>query len=74
MARGKKHTPEKIVGLLRQIEVGVANGKTTPAACREGGITNRPTTNGARHQHKCRSFFQPSCLVVQPSHRRIPSD
>ncbi len=24
MARGKKHTPEQIVNLLRQIEVGVA--------------------------------------------------
>ena len=31
MARGKKHTPERIVGHLRQIEVAVANGKTTPA-------------------------------------------
>ncbi len=41
MARGKKHTPEQIVSLLRQIEVGVANGKTTPAACREGGITEQ---------------------------------
>ena len=38
MARGKKHTPEQIVSLLRQIEVAVANGKTTPAACRENGI------------------------------------
>ena len=26
MARGKKHTPEQIVSLLRQIEVAVANG------------------------------------------------
>jgi hypothetical protein len=25
------------VSLLRQIEVAVANGKTTPIACREGG-------------------------------------
>ena len=31
MARGKKHTPEQIVSLLRQIEVAVANGKTTPS-------------------------------------------
>ena len=38
MARGKRHTPEQIVGLLRQIEVAVANGKATPAACRESGI------------------------------------
>ena len=29
MARGKKHTPEQVVNLLRQIEVAVANGKTT---------------------------------------------
>jgi hypothetical protein len=29
MARGKKHQPEQIVNLLRQIEVAVANGKTT---------------------------------------------
>jgi len=41
MAKGKKHTPEQIVSLLRQIEVAVANGKTTPVACREGGITEQ---------------------------------
>jgi transposase-like protein len=41
MARAKKHTPEQIVSLLRQIEVGVANGKATPAACQEGGITEQ---------------------------------
>jgi putative transposase len=41
MARGKKHTPEHIVNVLRQVEVAVANGKTTPAACREGGITEQ---------------------------------
>ena len=41
MARGKKHTAEQIVSLLRQIEVAVANGKTTPVACREHGITEQ---------------------------------
>ena len=41
MAKGKKHTPEQIVSLLRQIEVAVANGKTTPIACRESGITEQ---------------------------------
>ena len=41
MARGKKHTPEQVVNLLRQIEVAVANGKTTPVACRENGITEQ---------------------------------
>ena len=42
MARGKKHTPEQIVKLLRQVEVAVANGKTTPGlACKEAGITEQ---------------------------------
>lgn len=31
MARGKKHTAEQIVNLLRQVEVGIANGKTFTA-------------------------------------------
>jgi hypothetical protein len=37
MAREKKHTAEQLVRLLRQIEVGLANGKTAPIACRETG-------------------------------------
>ena len=35
----KKHKPEQIVTLLRQIEVEIANGKTTPQACKEAQIT-----------------------------------
>ena len=35
----KKYKPEQIVNLLRQIEVEIANGKTTPQACRDAGIT-----------------------------------
>jgi putative transposase len=30
---------EQIVTLLRQIEVGIANGKTTPQVCKEAEIT-----------------------------------
>jgi putative transposase len=41
MARGKKHNPEQIVNVLRQIEVGMANGKTTPMACKEAGVTEQ---------------------------------
>jgi transposase-like protein len=37
----KKHKPEQIVALLRQVEVGIANGKTTPQACRELEITEQ---------------------------------
>lgn len=35
MARGKKNTPEQVVSLLRQVEVAVASGETTPQACKE---------------------------------------
>ena len=34
MRRGTKHTAEQIVHLQRQVEVGVANGKTSPQACK----------------------------------------
>jgi hypothetical protein len=35
----QRYKPEQIVTVLRQIEVAVANGKTTPQACKEAGIT-----------------------------------
>jgi putative transposase len=35
----KRYKAEQIVTLLRQIEVGTANGKTTPQACKEAEIT-----------------------------------
>ena len=41
MARGKKHSPEQVVNLLRQIEVAIANGKSTSFACKEAGITDQ---------------------------------
>ncbi len=33
------YKPEQIVTILRQIEVQMANGKTTPQACRDAQIT-----------------------------------
>ena len=48
MARGKKHTAEQVVNLLRQIEVSVANGKTTALACKEAAITEQTYYRGAR--------------------------
>jgi hypothetical protein len=35
----KKYKPEQIVTSLRQVEVELANGKTTPQACKEADIT-----------------------------------
>ena len=41
MTRGRKQTPEQIIGLLRQIEVGTANGKTSAVAYKEAGIAEQ---------------------------------
>ena len=41
MSRGKRYQPEQVVNLLRQIEVSVANGKTTALACKEAGIVEQ---------------------------------
>ena len=35
----ERYKPEQIVTYLRQIEVEIANGKTTPQACKEAEIT-----------------------------------
>jgi transposase-like protein len=40
MAR-KRHSAEQVVNLLRQIEVSVANGKTTTQSCKEAEITEQ---------------------------------
>jgi transposase-like protein len=37
----KRYKSEQIVNLLRQIEVEIANGKTTPQACKEAEITQQ---------------------------------
>jgi hypothetical protein len=38
MARGKKHTAEQVVNLLRQIEVGIANGIRAQVVPRQNAI------------------------------------
>jgi putative transposase len=37
----KSYKPEQIASQLRQIEVEIANGETTPQACREAEITQQ---------------------------------
>ena len=39
--RKKGPTPEQIVTLLRQIEVGTSHGKSIAIACREAGISDQ---------------------------------
>jgi hypothetical protein len=42
----REYKPEQIVTLLGQVEVDLANGKTTPQACKEAEII-------ARTYHRC---------------------
>ncbi len=37
----KRHTPEQIIGKLREAEVGLASGQTVPEVCRPLGITEQ---------------------------------
>ena len=37
----KRYKPEQIMTLQRQVEVVMANGQTTPQACREAGISEQ---------------------------------
>ena len=39
--RSGGNTAEEIVTVLRQVEVAIANGRATPHACREAGITEQ---------------------------------
>ena len=54
MARGKRYRPEQVVNLLRQIEVAVANGKTTAQACKEAEIVEQTYSVGPRSMAVCR--------------------
>lgn len=60
MGKAKKCTPEQIVNMLRQIEVGIANGKTHPIACREVGITEKT-------YYRCHKEY--GCLKVDQAKR-----
>jgi len=53
MARGKKHSAEQVVNLLKQIEAAVENGNTTPQACKEVGIVEQPTSGGVKSMAVC---------------------
>jgi hypothetical protein len=56
MARGKKHSPEQIVSLLRQIEVAIANGKTTPQVCKDAGTDLLPLAEELSYRTRVGDF------------------
>jgi putative transposase len=54
MGRGKKYQPEQVVNFLRQIEVALANGKSTPLACKEAGVTEQSYYRWRKEYGVCR--------------------
>jgi hypothetical protein len=56
LSRGKKHTPEQVVNLLRQIEVAIANRKTTGPGAQES------PDHGADFLLQCLSYTPGSAL------------
>jgi hypothetical protein len=56
MGKRSKFGAEQLVVILRQIEVAVANGKTTALACKEAATPSRRTIAGARSTVACRSI------------------
>jgi hypothetical protein len=63
----KWYKAEQIVTMLRQIEVGMANGKTTPQACKEVEITMQ--TNYRWRLSECGNF----CGVIVPDYHCVTS-
>lgn len=56
MGLGKKYQPEQVVSLLRQIDVAVANGKTTALACKEAGIVEQTYFRCGRSTAGCKEI------------------
>jgi putative transposase len=73
----KKYKPEQIVTLLRQVEVGLANGKTTPQACKAAEITAqthyrwRKEFGGLKLEPVPRCLVQSARAVLHRLRRRI---
>ena len=45
----KRHKPEQIVTMLRQVEVGIANGKTTRKPAKKLRSPSRRSTAGGKN-------------------------
>ena len=45
----KRHTPEQIIGKLREAEVGLASGHTVPEVCRTLGVAEQHDSTGGPH-------------------------
>jgi hypothetical protein len=63
MARGKRHTAEQVVNLLRQIEVSVANGNGDTVANGRIVPTAQIVTGSQPKAKRVASFGWPSSLV-----------
>jgi hypothetical protein len=56
----KRYKPERIVNLLRQAEVEIANGETTPQACNAAEITVHTYYRWRKSEEQGFSFPDPN--------------
>ena len=72
----QRYKPEQIVTVLKQIEMAVANGKSTPQACKEAGISTqtyyrwRKESGGLKVDQPsttCRLFIINDILDINPT-------
>ena len=70
----KRYKAEQIVNLLRQTEVEIANGKTTPQAAREVGITGQTYSRWRREFGGLKlGQARRQDVTIADADRRIPS-
>jgi hypothetical protein len=69
MARGKRHTAEQVVNLLRQIEVSVANGNGDTVANGRIVPTAQIVTGSQPKAKRVASFGWPSSLSADNPYR-----
>jgi hypothetical protein len=70
----QKYKPEQIMTMLRQIEVSIANGKTTPQACKEATIEALLTIHSVQKIGQVRTARSVSSRGQRLAGRRQPAD
>jgi putative transposase len=71
MARGERYQPEQAVNLLRQVEVAVANGRTTAQACKEAEIVEQTYFCG-RKEYGVLQVEQAKDMATRPNDWQAP--
>ena len=70
----RRYKPEQIVTVLRQIEVAMANGKSTPQACKEAGIHTQTYYVLTAESRPGRRHRNPECFLQSQATSNVVLD